>query len=79
MWNIWHCKKNVVNCFAKVLIYLRTFWEGKRIRERDSFEILYKGYLLSIVKIKRERENERVKREERDRERKKIKRERESR
>ena len=27
-------------------------------RERDSFGILYTGYLLSIVKIKRERETE---------------------
>ena len=42
-------------------------------RERDSFGILYTGYLLSIVKIKRERiereKKERGKRERRRRER----------
>ena len=47
-------------------------------RERDSFGIIYTGYLLSIVKIKREIEKKREKerkREERDGERKKRKRE----
>ena len=29
---------------------------GEREKERDSFRILYTGYLLSIVKIKRKRE-----------------------
>jgi hypothetical protein len=62
-------------------ICLRTFGERKRIRERDSYEIFYMGYLSSIVKIKRVRENERGMGEERERkkikrERKKIKRER---
>ena len=42
-------------------------------RERDRFGILYTGYLLSIVKIKRERiereKKERGKRERRRRER----------
>ena len=31
-------------------------WKGKFERKRDSFGILYTGYLLSIVNIKRERE-----------------------
>ena len=35
-------------------------------RERNSFGILYTGYLLSIVKIKRERERERKSERERD-------------
>ena len=52
-------------------------------RERDSFRIIYTGYLLSIVNIKREIEKKREKerereREERDGERKKKKREIES-
>ena len=46
----------------------------ERKRERDSFGILYTGYLLSIVKIKREIERE--KERERERERKVGKRER---
>ena len=29
-------------------------WERERKKKRDSFGILYTGYLLSIVKIKRE-------------------------
>ena len=33
--------------------------KSKRKRERDSFGILYTGYLLSIVKIERELERER--------------------
>ena len=40
--------------------YIWTF--GERKRKRDSFEILYMGY-LSIVKIKRERERERERKE----------------
>ena len=41
-------------------------------RERESFLILYTGYLLSIVKIKKEieRERERVREIERERKRK---------
>ena len=39
--------------------------ERKRKKERDCFGILYTGYLLSIVKIKRE-----IERDEKDRERK---------
>ena len=38
-------------------------------RKRDSFGILYTGYLLSIEKIKRERKRERKKERERKRER----------
>ena len=43
----------------------------ERERERDSFGILYTGYLLSIVKIKRkvERERDREGKRERERER----------
>ena len=48
--------------------------EKKREIERDSFEILYTGYLLSIVKIKREIEREK---EERDRKEKGKRKERE--
>jgi hypothetical protein len=36
----------------------RTIGERIRKRERDSFWILYTGYLLSIVKIKRKRERD---------------------
>ena len=39
--------------------------EGNFWRKRDNFGILYTGYLLSIVKIKRE-----IKRERREREKK---------
>ena len=39
----------------------------ERERERDSFGLLYTGYLLFIVKIKRDREKDK-KREERERE-----------
>jgi hypothetical protein len=47
----------------------------KQKRDRDSFGILYTGYLLSIVKIKREieRERERKREKERERERKREK------
>ena len=45
----------------------------ERKRERDIFGILYKGYLLSIVKIKKERERERESEREREREREKEK------
>ena len=38
-------------------------------RERDSFGILYTGYLLSIVKIKRGRERQRERERETERER----------
>ena len=52
-------------------------WKGKFERKRDSFGILYTGYLLSIVKIKTEIEKEREERERktvkvRDRERKRA-------
>ena len=43
--------------------------------ERDNFEMLYTGYLLSIVKIKRKRERERE-REKGEREREKEREER---
>ena len=55
--------------------------EKQRMRERDSFKILYTGYLLSIVKIKIEieseikRERERGKRKERERKKEEKKRE----
>ena len=42
-------------------------------RERDSLGILYTGYLLSIVKIKRVLERERDRERERERERKESK------
>ena len=38
-------------------------------RERDSFRIIYTGFLLSIVNIKREIEKKREKERERERER----------
>ena len=40
----------------------------KRGRERDSFGILYKGYLLSTVKVKKERDRKRETEKERKRE-----------
>ena len=40
----------------------------ERERERDSSGILYRGYLLSIVKIKREIEKERKREKEKERE-----------
>ena len=40
----------------------------ERERERDRFEILYTGYLLSIVKIKREIQRKRERELERERE-----------
>ena len=43
----------------------------------DSFEILYTGYLSSIVKIKRERERRKRERERRKREKEEKQRERE--
>ena len=53
----------------------RTIGERKWKSERYSFGILYTGYLLYIVKIKREREKERGKRGKRERERERGKRE----
>ena len=40
-----------------------TFGERKRKSERYSFGILFTGYLLSIVKIKKERERKELERE----------------
>jgi hypothetical protein len=45
-------------------------FEREREKERYSFGILYMGYLLSILKIKREKEIEEREREEREREEK---------
>ena len=49
-----------------------TFGERKE-RERKRFGILYTGYLLSIVKIKREKERERKREKKREREEKEKK------
>ena len=50
------------------------FWREKEgDREIGSFGILYTGYLLSIVKIKRERERERQTARERQTERERDK------
>ena len=46
-------------------------------RERDSFGILYTGYLLSIVKIKREIERDRERGRKRERKERERERERE--
>ena len=43
--------------------------ESERERERDDFKILYTGYLLSIVKIKREIYKEREREESEKKER----------
>ena len=45
--------------------------EWERERERDSFGILYTGYILSIVNIKREIERGKREREWKEREREK--------
>ena len=42
-------------------------------RNRDSFWILYTGFLLSIVKIKREKERQRQSEREREREKEREK------
>ena len=69
-------KDEYVNWFSLSAIKGGTFEERKRKKEieRDCFEILYTGYLLSIVEIKREIEREK---EERERERRERERERE--
>ena len=77
----------IFNCNQCTLV--QGFWKERE--KRDSFGILYRGYLLSIVKIirgleiarKRERERKRAReereRKERERERKREERERKER